>query len=303
MRLDPRHLEILAAIVEHGGLTEGATSLGKSQPSVSRSIAMLESRLGIQLFEPHRRPLQPTEFCLALAQEGRKILEAGKAASALVAQRKMGVSGAIRLGGTPIFMDGVIAPVLASFQAQFPDVRIDQSYGYAGEILERLQNGTLDVGIVPIRVKEVPPDIDARQLLPGRNVIACRAGHPLARKDSVQISEVAKNTWIAPPPESPLYQDLRSVLDGIGITDIKVSFSGGSLSSVINVLSQSDSLTVLPYSVVYNLRRQKSVVPLPIRIGDPDRHLHVLARPAGAGGAAQTRLVKFIENEMSPGAA
>ena len=47
MKIDPRHLEILAAIVDHGGLTEGASALGKSQPSVSRSLSMLEERLGI----------------------------------------------------------------------------------------------------------------------------------------------------------------------------------------------------------------------------------------------------------------
>ena len=81
MKLDPRHLEILAAIVESGGLTEGAAQLGRSQPSVSRSIATLEARVGQPLFEPRRRPLRPTELGLSLAAEGKKILEAGRAAS------------------------------------------------------------------------------------------------------------------------------------------------------------------------------------------------------------------------------
>ena len=83
MKIDPRHLEILAAIVDGGGLTEGASALGKSQPSVSRSLTMLEQRLGVKLFEPNRRPLQPTEFCLSLAAEGRRILEAGQTAGQL----------------------------------------------------------------------------------------------------------------------------------------------------------------------------------------------------------------------------
>jgi DNA-binding transcriptional LysR family regulator len=55
MKLDPRHLEILAAIVDHGGLTEGAAALGKSQPSVSRTLAQLEARIGTPLFKPGRR--------------------------------------------------------------------------------------------------------------------------------------------------------------------------------------------------------------------------------------------------------
>lgn len=299
MKLDPRHLEILAAIVDHGGLTEGASALGKSQPSVSRSLSMLEERLGIALFEPNRRPLQATEFCLLLAQEGRKIRGAGAAAATIVQQFKGGLRGAVRVAGSPIFMDGVVSPILASFQSEYPDIHINQSYGYAREVLEQIEMGTLDLGIVPIRSTEVPSDIEARQILPGRNVIACRIGHPLARKSALKLGEIAQYSWIAPPPDSPLYHDLRSVLDGIGMRDFKVSFSGGSLASVITILSNSDSLTVLPYSVVYMLRRQNALSALSIRIGDPDRHLCVLSPKSAAAPVARDKLVKFVCGEFS----
>lgn len=300
MKLDPRHLEILAAIVDHGGLTEGANALGKSQPGVSRSLSMLEDRLGIALFEPNRRPLRATEFCRLLAQEGRKIRAASDTASTVVQQFKGGLRGAVRVAGSPIFMDGVVSPILASFQTDFPDIHINQSYGYARDVLEQMENGTTDVGIVPIRSSEVPSQFEARQILPGRNVIACRIGHPLARKTTLKLSEIAECSWIAPPPDSPLYHDLRAVLDGIGMRDFKVSFSGGSLASVITILSNSDALTVLPYSVVYMLRRQNSLSALSIRIGDPDRHLCVLSPKVKSETImARDKLVRFVCGEFT----
>ena len=82
MKLDPTHLEILAEIVDAGDLTEGATSLGRSQPSRSRNLATLKARLGSQLFQAGKRNLQPTEPGLRLAEVGRRILRAGTAASA-----------------------------------------------------------------------------------------------------------------------------------------------------------------------------------------------------------------------------
>lgn len=299
MKLDPRHLEILAAIVDNGGLTEGARALGKSQPSVSRSLSTLEERLGEKLFVPGKRPLQPTEFCLAIAQEGRKITEAGRAASKLVSGRKSGSIGAVRVAGTPIFMDGVVSPILAAFQSEYPDIQINQSYGYTSGVLAQLANEAIDVGILPIRTAEVPPDIEASEILPGRNVIACRVGHPLARKSAVRLSEIAEFSWIAPPPDSPLYHDLRTVLDGIGVKDFKVSFSGGSLASVTNVLLGSDALTVLPYSVVFSLRRQNSLAALSIRIGDPDRNLCILFRRSENKVAARARLIRFVKGEFA----
>lgn len=299
MKLDPRHLELLAAIVDRGGLTEGAQALGKTQPSVSRTVAQLEARLGVELFESKKRPLRPTEFCLQLVQFGRTISDAGQSAGEFVTRFKRGQAGAIRVAGSPIFMDGIVSPILAAFQSEFPAIRIEQGYGYLNEVLDALAADTIDLGIVPARKTQIPSSVNARKVLTGKNVIACRAGHPLTRQSDLSVDVIAEQAWIAPPPESPLYHDLRAVLDGIGLKDLKVSFSGGSLSSILNFLHESDAVTVLPYSVVYRLGRQKTLSALPLPIGDPDRHLCVLTSKHAPKVPAQARLLQYLENDMS----
>ncbi len=298
MKLDPRHLEMLFAIVEKGGLTEGAEMLGKSQPSVSRSLSILEDRIGIPLFEPDRRPLRPTELGLALAAEGQKIYQAGRQSSEVLTQYRDGKSGAVRVGGTPFFLDGVISGMLAAFQFERPDVRIDQVYGYMNDLIPRLQDGSLDLAILPMRASSIPEGLAFEEILPGRNVIACRAGHPLTRKGSVKLADIGKYPWIAPPADSPLYQDLRAVLKEIGIKDFKVSFTGGSLSATANILIGSDALTVLPFSVVFMMRSQRAVSALSIRIGDPDRHLGVLTNRETALKPAAQKVRNHIRQEF-----
>ena len=294
MQIDPRHLEILSAIVDHGGLTEGAAALNKSQPSVSRTLSLLESRIGLPLFEKGIRPLRPTEVGLALAVEGRKVRQAGGAAADLIDRFVSGTAGVIRVGGTPIFMDGVISHMIARFQLAFPAVRIDQSYGYVEDIKPLLAGGSLDVGIVPIEPTAVGDGFDFTQILPGRNVIVCGVTHPLAGRPSVKLSEVANFPWIAPPETSPLYQDLKLVLSSIGVTEFKVSFSGGALASIVNILAETESLTVLPLSVVFMLRRQRSVSPLPIRIEHPKRHLGMLVQQGAPERPTVRRFKRFI---------
>lgn len=298
MKIDPRHLEILSAIVEHGGLTEGAQALNKAQPSVSRTVTMLEERIGMPLFEKGRRPLRPTEICTALAAEGKKILQAGSNASDLVASYSGGKAGVIRVGGTPIFMDGVVSHMIAKFQLANPAVRIDQSYSYAQELERQLESGMLDMGITPMEPEAVGPAFEFEQILPGRNVIVCGITHPLAQRTTLKLSEIADFPWIAPPATSPLYQDLRTVLNSIGVTDFKVSFSGGSLASIVNILSQSDSLTVLPLSVVFMLRRQRAVSALSIRIGHPKRHLGLLTHTGAGDRPSVARFKRFIRSEF-----
>lgn len=298
MKIDPRHLEILAAIVDRGGLTEGAEALGKSQPSVSRTLSQLEARIGAPLFKPGRRPLQPTELGLALAEQGRAILKADRAASDIVARYRSGHSGLVRVGGTPIFMDGVIATMIAEFQQHCPDVQVEQSYGYADELIERLGSGILDVAIVPLRPERVPEGLSFQPILPGLNVIACRQGHPLARRKLVTPHDIARYSWIAPPANSPLYADLRRALANIGADDFKISFSGGSLASVISILTGSDSLTVLPYSVVFMLRAQAGITALSLRIGHPDRNLGLLTHAVTGSNPAAARLRTFLTSKF-----
>ncbi|MDJ1016497.1 MAG: LysR family transcriptional regulator [Paracoccaceae bacterium] len=278
MQFDPRHLEILAAIVDAGGVSEGAARLGKSQPSLSRSIALLEARVGAPLFEKGRRPLQPTALGSALAEEGRIIRQAREAAAKKALSHSRGHVGTIRIGGTPVFMDGVASPMLATFQQEYPELRLDQSYGFLDDLLKQLESGQIDLAICPIVPSELPEFFDLQVLLPGRNVIACGASHPLARRTSLRLDDIAPYPWIAPPTGSPLFRDLRQVLSEIGIKDMKVSFSGGSLTSIINVLLGSEALTVLPYSVLFTYRDANAIHALPIKISHPERQLGLLKK-------------------------
>jgi len=129
-------------------------------------------------------------------------------------------------------------------------------------------------------------------------VIACAPSHPLARKSSLRLVDIAPYPWIAPPAGSPLYDDLRRTLEGIGITDFKVSFTGGSLASILNVMAGSEAMTVLPYSVVFMQRHLKTVSALPIRIEHPKRDLGLLWREDRPVRPAVTRFRKFIIEEF-----
>ena len=277
MKLDSEHLEILAMIVENGGLTEGAEAFGKSQPSVSRTMALLEGRIGTALFEPGRRPLRATELGESLARIGARIHALNLQASKLVQSHRKGHTGRIRIAGTPIFMDGVVSTLIADFHNRHPDVQIAQSYGYFEGLAESLRSGSLDMAIVPLHPKTVPADMLFVPLLPGRNVVACRAVHPLAGRGAITLADLEPYSWIAPPAESPLFRDLQRALNSIGKEDFRVNFSGGTFASIVSVLARSDSLTVLPYSVVFLSRKAAGLEALPLKIEHPDRQLGMLS--------------------------
>ncbi len=298
MKLDPRHLHMLWTIVEAGGLSEAARRLGKSQPSLSRSLAEFEARLGAPLFVKGKRPLRPTELGLSLAKEGETIAAALDAAARAAQNHSSGHTGTLRVGGTPVFMDGVVSQMLAGFQTTFPGIHVNQSYGYLADLLAQLDRDEIDLAICPVTQDGLPDWVRFLALLPGRNVIASSASHPLARKSSIKLDDIAPYPWIAPPPDSPLFRDLRQVLSEIGIQDIQVSFSGGSLSAIINVLTGSEALTILPHSVLYLQRQAAALHALPIRISHPERTLGLLRSDRGAPKPVVRRLESYLTQQF-----
>ena len=57
MRIDPKHLLILAEIMDSGGFTEAAASLGTTQPALSRGSKCSNNASGSPLVRSHPPPL------------------------------------------------------------------------------------------------------------------------------------------------------------------------------------------------------------------------------------------------------
>lgn len=298
MKIDERHLVQLAAVVKTGGVTEGAALLGLSQPAVSRTLSMLEARIGEALFVKGRRPLQPTPLGRALADHGQTMLSASRKASDVVESFRVGKSGVVRVGGTPFFMDALIAGMIAEFQNLHPDVRIDQTYGYFPDLRAALNADQIDLAICPTDILDEGSGLEFQQILPGRNVIACRVTHPLLMKRKPQPAHLLDFPWVAPPPGSPLLADLRSMLLSFGATEIKIRYSGGSLMSVVNYMRAADALTIMPHSVVFALRNEKSITALPVSIPHPERALGLLKRADAARAPAVDHFARHIRTSF-----
>ncbi|MGI0524977.1 LysR family transcriptional regulator [Rhizobium giardinii] len=297
MKIDERHLVQLAAVVKTGGVTEGAALLGLSQPAVSRTLSMLEARIGEPLFIKGRRPLQPTPLGRALADHGQTMLSASRKASDVIESFRVGKSGIVRVGGTPFFMDALIAGMIAEFQDQYPDVRVDQTYGYFLDLRAALHADQIDLAICPIDILDEGSGLEFQQILPGRNVVACRVTHPLLMKRRPQPAHLLDFPWVAPPPGSPLLADLRSMLLSFGATEVKIRYSGGSLMSVVHYMKAADALTIMPHSVVFALRNDKSITALPVPIPHPERALGLLKR----SDAPRTPAVDHFSRHISTG--
>lgn len=228
---------------------------------------------------------------MQLATHGRRILMESRRATEAVQSLLRGTRGLVRVCGVPFFMDAMISRIIAAFQTQQPDVDIQQSYGNLTEVGMGLRADQLDLGIVPLGTSGEPEGLSFTAILPARNVVCCRTGHPLTHAKRLTTGDLGRFPWIAPLPGSPLLADLFAIRSSLGSIDLDIRYSGGSLLSVINYMSETDALAVLPFSVWFAERKHYRIAVLPVDIPQPQRHLGILrvaglpANPAAAAFA------------------
>lgn len=294
MKLSETHLIQLSAVVDTGSVSKGAAALGLSQPALSRSLAQLEARVGKPLFIRDRRPLQATPLGMQLAAHGRRILAESRRATEAVQSLLRGTRGLVRVGGVPFFMDAMISRIIAEFQDDHPDVVFEQSYGNLAEVGAGLRADQLDIGIVPLGTSGEPEGLSFTAILAARNIVACRVGHPLQHTKRLSTADLGRFPWVAPLPGSPLLADLFAIRSSVGAVDLDIRYSGGSLLSVINYMTETDALAILPFSVWFAERKQARIAVLPVDIPQPQRNLGILQLAGPARNPAASAFADFV---------
>ena len=146
--MDWDKLRIFHAVADAGSLTHAGEQLHLSQSAVSRQIRALEESLNTTLFHRHARGLILTEQGELLHDATSAMNKRLDAAAARIRDSEEEVFGELRVTTTTGFGLLWLAPRLAKFYDQYPDIRIDLN------LEERVLDLPMREADVAIRMKE-----------------------------------------------------------------------------------------------------------------------------------------------------
>jgi len=299
MKLDPRHLVQLAAILESGTLRVAAERLGTTQPALSRTIALMEERVGAPLFERSRRPLTPTDTAVELAAFGRTIRGAVERADRMSHQLASGRYGTIRIGAPPFMCDQLVSRIIGEFARTRQQIRVSLHGDYFPALVTALYNHRLDMVIGPFELLERRSGLTVERVFKGRNVIVCRPGHKLTLQKTVTAADFEAATWIGHSRESVLAADLRSTLADLGVDRFNMAFESNSAGGVLTMVRGGDYLTVLPLLSVAQRLAVGELAMLPTRRSGPERWTAVITRADSAESVAMKELKNILVQEIT----
>lgn len=184
-------MEAFVKVVERGSFAGAADALGLSRAMVSKHVAALEDRLGVRLLHRTTRRLNLTEVGRAYFDRAREIIhqlaEAEEAASALQSTPR----GTLRLNCSTGFGVRHLAPALAAFQAQYPDLQVDLTL--SDRLVDLVEDG-FDLVIRIGRLQD--SSLIARRLAPSRMLICAAPAYLAARGEPTHPDELAGHNFL-----------------------------------------------------------------------------------------------------------
>jgi DNA-binding transcriptional LysR family regulator len=111
-------------VVVSGGFAAAARQMGMSRSSVNKLVIALENSLGVQLLQRSTRVVSPTETGLAFYDRCVEILSSVEEAERSIVQLHTEPRGRLRVNAPMTFGTMYLAPAIADFLAQYPDLQI-----------------------------------------------------------------------------------------------------------------------------------------------------------------------------------
>lgn len=188
--MDIRVLRYFLAIAREESFSRAAEALHLTQPTLSRQIRDLEDELGVQLFERSSHAVLLTRDGLRLRKRAQELIDLMQRTEEEFSASADDLSGDVYLGSGETDAMRIIARVAVAVHRAHPGIRFHLYSGNAEDVIERLDRGLLDFGLLiqsaDIRKYDSLP-------LPGSDVwgVLMRTDHPLAQQDAVAPRDLA----------------------------------------------------------------------------------------------------------------
>ncbi len=149
--MELRHIETFLKIAELGSFTKAADELCITQPTVSKQIVDLERFFDVRLIDRTKRTVSLTKAGEIFLDYAREIMNLKKDTIEAIASFKGLKKGKITIGASTIPGTYILPGVLSAFKRQYNGIRFELIVSDTKDIVEKMEAGTLDIGIVGAR--------------------------------------------------------------------------------------------------------------------------------------------------------
>ncbi|TFJ45207.1 LysR family transcriptional regulator [Carnobacterium divergens] len=186
--MELRVLNYFLTVAREKTISQAAQVLHLSQPTLSKQLKELEEELGVTLFERGNRFITLTEDGVYLVNKGKEILSLVDSTTANLIKKDR-ISGKITIGGGETLAFQLIGKVLYHLREEHPVIQLELYSGNADDVLEKIDKGVLDFGLVIDPVEKQKYDFIQLPLV-DRWGLMVHSASPLFSKQTISPKDI-----------------------------------------------------------------------------------------------------------------
>lgn len=156
IHVELRVLRYFLIVAREENITKAANLLHVTQPTLSRQLRQLEEELGITLFYRTSHHIVLTEDGMLFRRRAQEIMDLTEKTRAEFSLEAADLAGRITIGCGETYNMGILAGWMAAMRQRHPLVTFQVQSFTADVVLERLENGLLDLGLLiePVDIRK-----------------------------------------------------------------------------------------------------------------------------------------------------
>ncbi|MBI5896025.1 MAG: LysR family transcriptional regulator [Desulfobacterales bacterium] len=243
--MDLWHLKVFCKLVELKSFSKAGEAVRLSQPTVSSHIKELENYFGVQLVDRLARQAVPTKAGELLYQYAHRLTALRDEAEAAMAEFLGQIKGRLTIGGSTIPGGYILPRWIGLFARDYPQVQVALIVADTAEILSRIAEGELDIGMVGAlsddrRLLQVP-------LVEDHLCLAVPPGHAWARKRAVPAAALTGEPFIVREQGSGTQRTIAEHLAAAGIqmNTLRIVAELGSTQAVLQGIKNGAGISIV----------------------------------------------------------
>jgi len=194
--MDFGQLVTFLEVAKLGSFSRAGQKVFRSQSAVSAQIRQLEQEYGDRLLDRSGKDVTLTPAGRVLLGYAERLIQLRDESKLAVADHGSSPRGTLVIGANEATCLYVLPDVFAKYCSLYPEVQLSIYRNFSYKIVEKLENGSIDVGIVTLPVKS--PKLKTSPISRDQLMWMVSPQNPLAKEETVSVAEIAKQPMLVP---------------------------------------------------------------------------------------------------------
>lgn len=290
-----RDLEYLIALADFKHFRKAADACNVSQPTLGGQIRKLEDELGTVLLERTSRKVLSTQAGLTLVEQAKSVLREVRTLKEMASNQGKEMSGPILIGVIPTLGPYISPIILPQLKKQFPELDIYIYEVPTSSLIEQLESGQLDCGIVALN-RESEPFIQVR-LFSEKMCLAVPKSHEWAsRTQKLELEMLRDKELLMLDNGHCLHMQSMDYCVSVGAKE-NPRVKASSLETLRNMVAAEVGIALIP-ELATKLNQSSDLTYCEFSEPEPYRMIGLIYRPGSPLRQRYERLAKEIKTIM-----